>query len=191
MCNENKCVILWLELQAEILLDKLTNDVLLVCTLTKSHSSLLLGPNLSCSPWVGSCGIPPGHQTHNFFLSCSHNSIMGPCNAWFLRDLAGLHHRCRGFDPVLQPVVSGSACGVPLCVPPQGSWVLLWKGRQGHEEQWVVHPLSGRSLSQTQKGIWRAMKPIFGQLNNALGVSCSSKLQQAWMWIWMAMLRAL
>lgn len=139
MCNENKCVLLWLELQAEILLDKLTNDVFLLGALTKSHSSLWLGPNFSCSPWVRSRGIPPGHQTPNSFLPCSHSSAMGPCNAWFQRDLAGLHHRCGGFDSVLQLLVSGCAFNAPLCVPPRGSCVLLWKGRQGHGEQWVVH----------------------------------------------------
>lgn len=139
MWTENKCVILWLELHAEILLDKLTNDVFLLWTLTKTRLSL--GPNFSCSPWVKSCGISPGHQTHNSFLPCSHSSIMGPCNAWFQRDLAGLHHRCRWFDSVLQPLVSGCAFSAALCVPPWDSCVPLWKGRQGHEEQWVVHPV--------------------------------------------------
>lgn len=191
MCNENKCVILWLEVQAEIVLDKLTNDVLLVWTLTKSHSSLWLGLNFSCSSWARSRGIPPGHQTHSSFLPSSHNSVTGPCKAWPQGHLAGLHHGCRGFDSVVQPLVSGSLCDAPLFVC--ASLRQLGAALEGEAGTWSAVgcapclPAHWGSLRHG-RAFWRAPKPIFGQLNHALGVSHSSKLQQAWMWMWIGML---
>jgi len=47
MCNENKRVMLRLELQAEIVLDEFVNGMLSVLTPTKCYSSLLQGLRFS------------------------------------------------------------------------------------------------------------------------------------------------
>lgn len=122
VCNENKCAILWLELQAEILLDELTSDMSSAWTPTKCRSSLRAGPSFSYNSSTLPVGKEPRasrrwDQTHRSSLLPSPSSVTGPYGAWSRGGLAGLHHRHRGLGSALQPLAFCTVCDAAGCLP--------------------------------------------------------------------------
>lgn len=123
MHNENKRVMLGLELHAEILLDELASDMSSLLMPSKCHSSLqqdLSFPHTSGrlhmgkKRWTSSLG-ERWHQTH----SCSTATTTGVWRAWSQSVLAGLYRRQRGFNSVLQTLVLSTLSDAVGCPPMQ------------------------------------------------------------------------
>lgn len=197
MCNENKCAMFWLELQAEILLEELAGNMSSIWTPTKCRSSLWPGPSFS----YNSGTLPMGKERQNpsweeegikptaLFCSTATSLLRVPVEPWSQGGLAGLYRRHRGLHLVLQPLVSGAFCDAAGCPP---GAVGCHSGRMlmyGDAGTWGVvgcapHLPAPQGCLRHVRAFWRAPRPIFVQLNHALRVSCSSKMLPAWMWIW-------
>lgn len=125
MCNENKCAMLWLELQAEILLDELAGDMSSVWTPAKCHSSHWPGPSLSYNSGTHPMGKErrrpswekEGIKPTGLYCSTTTSLLWGACRPWSQGGLAGLYCRHRGLHLVLQTLVSGAVCDAAGCPP--------------------------------------------------------------------------